>query len=91
MVKISWDLTMKEEYCPVCLPDDNLILVKLRCGHKICQGLKRVIRLSGENMTIEIDPEIDWKQKIQCGPSMTSGVNPYPYIELTRPKTSKRF
>ena len=49
---------MKEEYCPVCLPDDNLILVKLRCGHKICQGLERVIRLSGENMTIKIDPEI---------------------------------
>jgi hypothetical protein len=50
---------MKEEYCPVCLPDDNLILVKLRCGHKICQGLKRVIGLSGENMTIKIDPEKD--------------------------------
>ena len=41
---------MKEEYCPVCLPDDNLILIKLRCGHKICQGLERVIRLSGENI-----------------------------------------
>ena len=26
---------------------------------------KRVIRLSGENMTIKIDPEIDWKQYVK--------------------------